>query len=201
MQAGESAQRLFFALWPDPAVRAALAGVTAGLKLPRGRLTPPQNLHVTLVFLGAADAARRACVEAAAGAIQAEGFAVTLDRTGWWRRPQVFWAGSSVTPPPLLDLVRALQAGCEACGFPRENRPFEVHATLARKVPAEPPALDLEPIPWPVDHFVLVESALTPAGSEYRVLRSWPLGGGNRRDAETQSRSDQKISVSPCLRG
>ena len=186
MQAGESAQRLFFALWPDPAVRAALAGVTAGLKLPRGRLTPPQNLHVTLVFLGGADTARRACVEAAADAIQAKGFAVTLDRTGWWRRPQVFWAGSSVTPPPLLDLVRALQAGCEACGFPRENRPFEVHATLARKVPAEPPALDLEPIPWPVDHFVLVESALTPAGSEYRVLRTWPLREGNCRDAETQ---------------
>ena len=113
MQAGESAQRLFFALWPDPAVRAALAGVTARLTLPRGRLTPSQNLHVTLVFLGAADAARRACVEAAADAIQAKGFAVTLDRTGWWRRPQVFWAGSSVTPPPLLDLVRALQAGCE----------------------------------------------------------------------------------------
>ena len=58
MQAGESAQRLFFALWPDPAVRAALAGVTARLPLPRGRLTPPQNLHVTLVFLGAAAAVR-----------------------------------------------------------------------------------------------------------------------------------------------
>ena len=112
MQAGESAQRLFFALWPDPAVRAALAGVTARLTLPRGRLTPPQNLHVTLVFLGAADAARRACVEAAADGVQAEGFTVTLDRTGWWRRPQVFWAGSSVTPQPLLDLVGALQAGC-----------------------------------------------------------------------------------------
>ena len=175
MQAGESAQRLFFALWPDPAVRAALAGVTARLTLPRGRLTPSQNLHVTLVFLGAADAARRACVEAAADGVQAEGFTVTLDRTGWWRRPQVFWAGSSVTPQPLLDLVGALQAGSAACGFPRENRPFEVHATLARKVLAAPPAPGLEPIPWRIDRFVLVESALTPAGSEYRVLRTWPL--------------------------
>ena len=156
-------------------MRAALAGVTARLTLPRGRLTPPQNLHVTLVFLGAADAARRACVEAAADGVQAEGFTVTLDRTGWWRRPQVFWAGSSVTPQPLLDLVGALQVGCAACGFPRENRPFEVHATLARKVLAAPPAPGLEPIPWRIDRFVLVESALTPAGSEYRVLRTWPL--------------------------
>ncbi len=173
--AGEPAQRLFFALWPDPAVRAALAALSARVRLRQGRWVRPENLHVTLVFLGAVDARRRACVEAAADAVRAGAVSIALDRTGWWRRPQVLWAGSSATPEPLRELVRQLQAGCEACGFPREARAFQVHATLARKVFTEPPAFAFEPIPWRVADFALVESALTPTGSEYKVLRTWPL--------------------------
>lgn len=173
--AGEPAQRLFFALWPDPAVRAALAALSARVKLRQGRWVRPENLHVTLVFLGAVDARQRACIEAAADAVRGQAVSIALDRAGWWRRPQVLWAGSSATPEPLLDLARQLQAGCEGCGFPREARAFQVHATLARKVFAEPPAFDFEPIPWRVAEFALVDSTLTPVGSEYHVLRTWPL--------------------------
>ena len=171
-------QRLFFALWPEEAVRGALASIPARLPLRHGRWVRPENLHVTLVFLGAVSLAQRACVEAAADAIRARAFAVSLDRSGWWRRPQVFWAGASVTPEPLLDLVTALQAGCEACGFQPEDRAFRVHATLARKVAVEPPPLQLDPIPWPVSHFVLVASTLSAGGSDYRVVRTWPLTDG-----------------------
>jgi 2'-5' RNA ligase len=172
------ARRLFFALWPDDEVRVALYRPSSRVRLRHGRWVRPENLHVTLVFLGAVDAAQRACVEAAADAIRGRSFTLLLDRSGWWRRPQVLWAGASEIPEPALELVKALQAGCEACGFEREARAFRVHATLARKVVVEPPPLELPPVPWQVRGFVLVESTLAPGGSDYRVVRTWPLAAG-----------------------
>jgi 2'-5' RNA ligase len=170
-----SSQRLFFALWPDPEVRERLAALAGRLDVGGGRRTPPQSLHVTLLFLGEVDAARRSCVETVAGGVRSAPFDLALDRTGWWRRPQVLWAGATRTPEALATLAARLQQGCAACGFPPEDRPFAVHATLARRVMAAPPPRGFDPIPWSVSEFCLVESRLERGGSEYRVLRSWPL--------------------------
>ena len=41
--------RLFYALWPDQATRAALMRLQSGLA---GRRIAPGNLHLTLAFLG-----------------------------------------------------------------------------------------------------------------------------------------------------
>jgi 2'-5' RNA ligase len=141
-----------------------------------GRRVKPESLHVTLVFLGGTSRDQRACVERCADAVRAPAFDLTLDRFAWWRRPQVVWAGASAVPEPLAHIVSALREGCAACGFAPEERPFAVHATLARKVTAEPPARSFDPIPWRVRGFCLVESSLSPSGSSYRVVREWRLG-------------------------
>ncbi len=47
--------RLFFALWPDPPTRTALAMLVDGLPLVGGRRVPAENLHLTLAFLGNVD--------------------------------------------------------------------------------------------------------------------------------------------------
>lgn len=172
---GPGTQRLFFALWPDDRVRRALGELAERGGLRHGRRVPLENLHITLVFLGAVTPEQRACVESVAGTLRVPAFLLTLDRTGWWRRPQVFWAGASEVPPPLLTLVDGLRSGCQGCGFPPEERPFAAHATLARKV-AGPPRGDAPgALAWPVEAFSLVESHLAPEGSVYRVLRTWPL--------------------------
>lgn len=175
----QAPQRLFFALWPDDRVRAALARLASGLRLRQGRWVRPENLHVTLVFLGAVSADRRGCVEEVAAGVRAGPFDLALDQVGWWRRPQVLWAGASVTPEPLRRLVEGLREGCARCGFSPEERPFEVHATLARKVFREPPPAAIEPIFWAVGAFSLVRSSLSPAGSAYAVVRSWTLAAGD----------------------
>ena len=57
--AGEAQRRLYFALWPDAALRATIARVAAGpAAVAGGRAVPAADLHVTLAFLGGVPAAR-----------------------------------------------------------------------------------------------------------------------------------------------
>jgi len=169
-------QRLFFALWPDPELQQRLARVAAAL-LPAelGRRVRAENLHCTLVFLGGVDADQRLCVEAAAGEVRARAFNLQLDRFGYFRRPQVAWLGSTVTPTELIRLVADLGGGCNACGFPPERSPYEVHLTIARKVRRDPGRPPFMAIDWPVDRFALVESLNDENGVHYRPLRFWTL--------------------------
>jgi RNA 2',3'-cyclic 3'-phosphodiesterase len=170
-------QRLFFALCPEPALQEHLAH-TAATVLPSaaGRRVRAENLHCTLVFLGAVDAAQRLCLEDAASRIQAEAFTLTLDRLGYFRRPQVAWFGCSTTPAALQGLVAGLSDAAARCGFPPERRLYdEVHLTVARKLRQDPGRLPIMPITWSVKQFVLMESISEADGVHYRPLCSWQL--------------------------
>ncbi len=172
-----AARRLFFALWPDGAVREALAGLLEGEPPCTGRRVPDGNLHMTLAFVGHVTAEQHACMEAAAAAGEAAPFTVTLDRLGYWPRPRIVWAGARVTPPALIDLVARLNRGLSGCGHQPEQRPYQAHVTLARKGRAPPRCGTIPPITWPVNSFCLIESASAEHGSIYRVLAAWPLRG------------------------
>lgn len=170
-------QRLFFALWPAPAQNAALSALLARLPAGLGRPVSPANLHITLVFLGAVSAGQRQALETAADRISAPPCLLTLDRFGYWRKPQIVWAGGGRTPPPLLALVGQLQCAAQACGLKVDSRPYQAHLTLCRKVRRPPRALpEFEPLPWPVTAFSLVESCTRPAGVRYELRRTWALG-------------------------
>ena len=171
-------RRLFFALWPSDEVRSAVAGVQDQLHSGSGRLVSRENLHVTLVFLGAADEASRRCVQSMAGAAYTGArFGLVLNTLGYWRKPQVLWLGGQHTPEALLMLVAALQQGAERCGFAVECRPYEAHLTLSHKVERAPQNISamVTPIAWPVTSFCLVESVLHPEGTIYEVLQTWDL--------------------------
>lgn len=168
-------QRLFFALWPDDAFRAALARLSKKVLHKQGKRIAPENLHVTLVFLGPTDPIQRACAEEVAARVAVEPFTLEFDRLGYWPKPQVLWSAPSHVPKPLAALVSSLTRGLTKCGFTPEMRTYQAHLTLARKVTS--PVLDAvhEPLPWQVQDFQLVESETRPEGARYRVLRSWPL--------------------------
>ncbi len=171
-------QRLFLALWPPDEVRTRLAalgrerfpGVSA-------RWVSAANLHATLIFLGALDASQRQCIEQAATAVRAPAFDVSLDRLGWFARPQVLWVGVDQTPPALLALIEGLWVAVQGCGLAPEKREYRLHLTLARKVRRRVSAGASAPIDWHVDHFVLVASHTHRTGVVYEVLRSWRLNG------------------------
>ena len=151
------------------------AAATPGRK-PSGRGIEPGNLHLTVVFLGSTDGARRACVERLASTIEASSFTLLVDQLGYFPRTQVLWMGASQTPAALLSLVRSLNAGIPECGFTPERREFRPHITLARKVISGPRSpMAVEPIEWRVSNFCLAESLTDRTGAQYRVLRIWPL--------------------------
>lgn len=163
-------ERLFFALWPDDRVRARLAPLAAGYE---GRRVSSENLHLTLLFLGATDADRRACVERAAASVPFAPFELVLTDVQWQRRRGIVWMAARKVPVELNRLVVALNEGLRGCGFAPEARAFRAHVTLARKVRRGRP-VGTDPIAWRVDRFWLVSSRLEAGGSRYTLEQCWP---------------------------
>jgi 2'-5' RNA ligase len=173
----EPTQRLFFALWPDAGVRAALAGFALGNLRRPARRVPEANLHITLAFPGSVTAEVRDCLEAAAADIRAGAFALSIDRVGYWPRPRILWAGPTHTPAEVWTLVKELRRTMLACGLQPETRPWQAHVTLARKAVRALPVTEIDPVHWSISDFCLVESVTDPSGPVYRIIRRWPLEG------------------------
>lgn len=167
-------ERLFVALWPDDTVRAALAEAAHKLAI-AGRATPPRNLHATLVFLGDVDRHQRECIERAIDGVDAVSFQCLLTHAEWQRRSRIAWLAAERVPAELSALVTSVQAALEACGHAPERRPYRLHVTLARDVPRAPRSQAIAPIAWPVRDMSLVSSRQGRGGSEYEVVRRWPL--------------------------
>lgn len=141
----------------------------------RGKPVSFDNLHVTLVFLGAVEQERRVCAESVAAQVEVASFTLSFDRLGYWPRPRVVWSSPSDPPQPLAELVSTLNQELRGCGFSPESRPYRAHLTLARKVTSPLPDVAHAPVDWPIDKFHLVQSETHPDGARYRVLKSWPL--------------------------
>jgi len=170
-----SARRLFFALWPDATLRSNAAGRVAALVPPGGgRPQRPDQLHVTLVFLGRVSE-RLDNVRAVAVEVKGTAFTFALDCLEHWRKPGVLCLTASNVPPPLTSVVEQLRATLADRGLPTESRPYRPHLTLARKVGHFERPVEVEPLLWRADAITLVESRTDREGSRYEPLASWPL--------------------------
>lgn len=178
--------RLFFALWPDPALRAELAAFQRSLRQStgKGRWLPPQRLHLTLYYLGRLPLPVSEAVQLGARGIEAPAFSLQLDRLGCFERARVLWLGPSRVPQVLTDLHHALRVLPESCNHEAQPTRFRPHVTLARKIRTLPElpeaAAQMLPLFWQAMDFALIESVDMPDGVEYRVVERYPLvPGGN----------------------
>lgn len=165
-------KRLFFALWPDESTRQACAEVARTLSRSGGKWVLPENLHVTLVFLGGIDAETEVALTSAASAIAVPKLTITFDRVDYWRKPRILCLTGRTEGSELKNLVAQLNAVSQTLGIEVDRRPYTPHVTLVRKA-REPKAITFEPIVWQADSFCLVESRTLPEGVEYRVIQEW----------------------------
>ncbi|MGD8912046.1 MAG: RNA 2',3'-cyclic phosphodiesterase [Candidatus Thiodiazotropha sp.] len=169
-------QRYFFALWPDEAVRGRLSALATATQTTEGRRHSAEDLHITLVFLGQIAPSQKRCVEDVADAVRGTSFELSIDHTGYWPRPRIFWASPGETPQALSQLVADLNNGLMGCGHEPERRSYKPHVTLYRKARRVAPAHLADPILWRVNEFVLASSANPgSSGTRYQVLRRWGL--------------------------
>lgn len=122
----------------DPTTR-ALAAVARelGRAVPHVRWIGPELMHVTVKFLGNVSEDRlalvsTALVQALAGHAAFDADVVGLGAFPSPTRPRVVWAGVGAGADRLGDIARAVEDALEPLGFPREERAFRAHVTLAR---------------------------------------------------------------------
>lgn len=182
--AGE-VHRLFFALWPDEATRAALAERAAALRAQnpeRARWVGAHRYHMTLYFLGDRPVLDEPVLARASEAVAALGtgaFDLTVDRAGsFGNRSVPWWLGCAHTPAALNDLHGALGEALVRAGVRLyEPKRLVPHITIARDAGRRLEDLPIPPLTWRVDRFVLIHSVLGPK-SEYRVAGEWLLRAG-----------------------
>ncbi|MDH3738859.1 MAG: RNA 2',3'-cyclic phosphodiesterase [Alphaproteobacteria bacterium] len=173
---------MFLALWPDAEIRRQLSAVARSVsEKTGGRVTPAHNLHITLIFLGALGAPEIEAIRRCAHQVEFPGFTLCLDRLQYRSRAQIAWLGSSAPPAALIHLVDDLGDRLRRTGFQLDPREFRPHVTLVRKA-RHRPRWRTPAIAWPVTEFALVESTLSPGGSQYRPLARWAHLGGQTED-------------------
>jgi 2'-5' RNA ligase len=159
-----------------------------GLKL---QWVKPQNLHLTLKFLG--DIPETDAFKVGAVLDHAVGneppLAMTLQGVGVFpgiKRPRVLWVGFGGQVQNLKRLQLRLEDQLDKIGFDRDKREFKAHLTIARiKRRVAPEKLldaitaegDFVPHPFMARKIVLYKSDLRPQGAVYTALAKAELGG------------------------
>jgi 2'-5' RNA ligase len=167
--------RLFVALMLGDGQRRALASAVAGAlgeRLGEWRRPSTDGLHLTLVFLGATEAARLAPLERAlarelAGAAAPE---LVLQGTGAfprWSAARVLWIGVREAPESagrLSEIHDRTLAAVAAAGFAPPQEDWRPHITVARarRAGGAPPAAGFRELglalPWRPAELAVVES-------------------------------------------
>jgi 2'-5' RNA ligase len=168
--------RLFFSLWPDEAVRRALALRARAVAVKTGgRESRAITLHLTLAFLGEVADSRLNELLAIGRTLRGTAFDLQIDYAHRFQRAKVAWLGATQPPAALLDLQSHLRESLTACQFTLEPGPFRPHVTVARKIEQPIEHFPVSPVVWPVKSFCLVRSHLDEEKPRYELLESWPL--------------------------
>lgn len=179
--------RLFIAIAIPRDIRAAFAALLQEFRAiaPQAKWVRPENLHVTLKFLGQIPLEKLGAIENVLTAVRSsQPVQVELRGLGFFpneKRPRVFWAGMEASAN-LKSLAADVDQATHRLGFPLEQHPFTPHLTLARfPLPALAPKF-LEAIrardarsfgTLAAASFQLIESKLKPTGAEYTTVQSF----------------------------
>lgn len=190
--------RAFIAVQLPPEVKQALSCVQDTLKSGPGapvKWVEPQNLHLTLKFLGDIDpdsvgSILAAMKEAAAGTGNLHLEMSGLGTFPGGRRVRIVWAGLAGEIKKLADLQERIETRLVPIGFQKEPRGFQPHLTIGRvrdqASPSEREDLyrrieretNAKKARVSIDSVFLMQSRLTPSGPIYSELGHVFLSSG-----------------------
>jgi 2'-5' RNA ligase len=175
--------RLFVAIDLPSDVRERVAGLCGGV--PGVNWQGPEQLHLTLRFIGDIDEPMMSDIDFALANVQAPSFDLALEGVDVFadrRRARVLWVGVR-TCAALDHLQSKIDRALVDCGIAPEGRRFRPHVTLARLGGMSPERLAgylaqnaaFLSRTFPVAEFTLFSSWLGRSGASYAVEAVYPL--------------------------
>ena len=189
--------RLFVALDLPDQVRHAITELIAKLqpKSRAARWIKPENLHITLKFIGHVGNEKLSPIQTALLSIRiAQSVELHFRGMGFFpneHHPRAFWCGIA-SSPNLADLATDIDRALVPLGIEAETRPFTPHLTLARFKSDEgirevvQAATDMKSTGFGAateTNFHLYESLLKSTGAQYNRVASFPFVGGSTAQA------------------
>lgn len=187
MQNDDTFLRCFFAICLDETTRHAMTHLSkqcqAHVKHAKLRWLPPENLHITLRFLGntATDTLPK-LIEAVTKKIKnISSFELHFETLHYFpnaKHPRVLVVATR-SNPTIESLASAVEKTVVACGFAKEKRPFRSHLTIARVKDGHPPSFENQMKPLdiilPVNQLYLMQSKTLPEGAVYSTVHTFDL--------------------------
>lgn len=166
---------LFIAINFDDTTRSQLLSLRDELqgKSKCGNFTIPENLHLTLVFLGECNTTQTITIKSVMDSVAAEPFDITVDRIGRFRRSggDIWWAGMQESSA-LAALQKSLTDKLIAKGFILEKRKYKPHITLGREIVTHARPQKIEPFGETVSGIELMKSERIKGILTYTAIHS-----------------------------
>ncbi|MEJ5342027.1 MAG: RNA 2',3'-cyclic phosphodiesterase [Thermogutta sp.] len=190
----KSKVRTFIAVEVDEGVRSRASKLIKQLRQSGADVTwvAPENMHLTIKFLGDVDYrdVYHVCRAVEECVATVEPFTVEIRGVGAFpslERPRVIWLGVDLGAAEMEALNERVESALSAIGFPREGRKFHAHLTLGRVrksgravehlVAMLREYQDVEFGPTTVDQLVIFSSELLPTGPVYEPMGHAELKG------------------------
>ncbi|KHF39682.1 RNA 2',3'-cyclic phosphodiesterase [Halalkalibacter okhensis] len=179
-------QTHYFLAVPLPAeLKTKMVQSVSRKDFPFKRWVHEQDLHLTLVFLGACTEIQLQQIQQRCQALASlERFTLELSTYGTFgsvKKPRIFWMGVK-EEPKLYHLQKEVFKLCEEVGFSLDQRTFSPHITLARQWVSEQDYEQkvenlMQGQHWDVNEIILYKSVLTET-PKYKTVQTFRFGEG-----------------------
>lgn len=129
----DKGMRLFLAVELEPEIREKMVRIQGRLAEDALKPVEPENIHVTLKFLGEVEEGKVSALVRALKGVRMAPFEIAVQKIGVFpniNHINVVWVGAD---GPLGELAKKVSVALAGLGFPEDERGFSPHITIARE--------------------------------------------------------------------
>jgi len=186
--------RTFIAIELPKEIKDSLARLQEQLKLAQAdtKWVAPENIHLTLKFLGERDDKKVEKIKQVMDEIATrnKSFQIRISLLGAFPKidsPRIIWVGIDKGDSETKQIAQELETEIAKVGIPKEDRPFSSHITIGRtrsnlnlknlvqELKKLEGIFEQENQEFNTTKITLFKSTLTPIGPIYERLKEFPL--------------------------